>query len=430
MAKTVQFRRDTTANLAAETGAPGELFVDTSKNVVVVMDGSTAGGFPSLNPIVSAEYCGSIKTSIGIGDGITVGSPNSVVIGKNAVSCYASAFGFGAYETSSIVIGWGARSQSACTIMIGRNAGGPPCSLYIACESTVIGHCSYSNGYGAIVLGLGSSATNQSIVIGSGVNLASTCSIIAIGGCIATVGSSSGYPCTATESVVIGNTTTVAPYSVSIGNQSMAKGERSTAVGHSAKSEVCQYSPYAACGIEGGTAIGAHSKVIGNYGIHIGSGYNTYQCNYVESYSVGVGHCIIAGWRAAGTSDQAVAIGAYVHATGYDSVAIGSSINYPWGATCQTGDKSVRIGHCISCISPHSIAIGRSINGSSCNDNNIVIGQNNYAGFDVKNVIVLGRCINICCASSSSSTFISPIRNASTAYHLYYNPTTKEVTYS
>ena len=119
-----------------------------------------------------------------------------------------------------------------------------------------------------------------------------------------------------------------------------------------------------------------------------------------------------------------------MHATGYDSVAIGSSINYPWGATCQTGDKSVRIGHCISCISPHSIAIGRSINGSSCNDNNIVIGQNNYAGFDVKNVIVLGRCINICCASSSSSTFISPIRNASTAYHLYYNPTTKEVTYS
>jgi len=46
MAKTLQFRRDTTANLASETGAAGELFVDTSKNTVVVMDGSTAGGHP------------------------------------------------------------------------------------------------------------------------------------------------------------------------------------------------------------------------------------------------------------------------------------------------------------------------------------------------------------------------------------------------
>jgi hypothetical protein len=46
MAKTLQFRRDTTANLASVTGAVGELFVDTTKNTVVVMDGSTAGGFP------------------------------------------------------------------------------------------------------------------------------------------------------------------------------------------------------------------------------------------------------------------------------------------------------------------------------------------------------------------------------------------------
>jgi hypothetical protein len=46
MAKTLQFRRDTTTNLASVTGAVGELFVDTTKDTVVVMDGSTAGGFP------------------------------------------------------------------------------------------------------------------------------------------------------------------------------------------------------------------------------------------------------------------------------------------------------------------------------------------------------------------------------------------------
>ena len=46
MAKTLQFRRDTTANLASQTGAAGEIFIDTTKKTVVVMDGSTAGGFP------------------------------------------------------------------------------------------------------------------------------------------------------------------------------------------------------------------------------------------------------------------------------------------------------------------------------------------------------------------------------------------------
>jgi hypothetical protein len=46
MAKTLQFRRDTTTNLASESGALAEIFMDTDKNTLVVMDGSTAGGFP------------------------------------------------------------------------------------------------------------------------------------------------------------------------------------------------------------------------------------------------------------------------------------------------------------------------------------------------------------------------------------------------
>lgn len=46
MAKTLQFRRGTTTELSTVAGAVGELFVDTTKDTVVVMDGSTAGGFP------------------------------------------------------------------------------------------------------------------------------------------------------------------------------------------------------------------------------------------------------------------------------------------------------------------------------------------------------------------------------------------------
>jgi Major tropism determinant N-terminal domain len=46
MAKQVQLRRGTTAQIASFTGAQGEIIVDTTLNTLVVQDGSTVGGFP------------------------------------------------------------------------------------------------------------------------------------------------------------------------------------------------------------------------------------------------------------------------------------------------------------------------------------------------------------------------------------------------
>jgi len=46
--KQVQLRRGTTAEHSTFTGAVGEVTVDTDKDVVVVHDGATAGGFPLL----------------------------------------------------------------------------------------------------------------------------------------------------------------------------------------------------------------------------------------------------------------------------------------------------------------------------------------------------------------------------------------------
>jgi predicted nucleic acid-binding Zn-ribbon protein len=46
MAKQVQYRRGTTVQHSTFTGALGEVTVDTTKNVVVVHDGSTTGGIP------------------------------------------------------------------------------------------------------------------------------------------------------------------------------------------------------------------------------------------------------------------------------------------------------------------------------------------------------------------------------------------------
>jgi Major tropism determinant N-terminal domain len=47
MSVQVQLRRDVTANIAANHGAAGEVFVDTTVNRLVVQDGSTTGGWPA-----------------------------------------------------------------------------------------------------------------------------------------------------------------------------------------------------------------------------------------------------------------------------------------------------------------------------------------------------------------------------------------------
>ena len=46
MATQVQFRRGTTAQTSTFTGATAEITIDTDKEVVVVHDGVTAGGYP------------------------------------------------------------------------------------------------------------------------------------------------------------------------------------------------------------------------------------------------------------------------------------------------------------------------------------------------------------------------------------------------
>jgi uncharacterized delta-60 repeat protein len=69
MPKILQFRRGTTGELEAITGAPGELFVDTTKDVVVVSDGVTAGGFPLQSELVSGTNIKTINGQSVLGSG-------------------------------------------------------------------------------------------------------------------------------------------------------------------------------------------------------------------------------------------------------------------------------------------------------------------------------------------------------------------------
>jgi hypothetical protein len=77
MATQVQNRRGTTAEHNTFTGAVGELTVDTTKDVVVVHDGSTAGGFPTLR-----QDQANLPTSAP-SNGVYIPSSNNVAISTN-----------------------------------------------------------------------------------------------------------------------------------------------------------------------------------------------------------------------------------------------------------------------------------------------------------------------------------------------------------
>lgn len=70
MARQIQFRRGTTAQHSTFTGAAGEVTVDTDKDVVVVHDGSTVGGFPVTRQLSDLDITAT-ATELNYVDGVT-----------------------------------------------------------------------------------------------------------------------------------------------------------------------------------------------------------------------------------------------------------------------------------------------------------------------------------------------------------------------
>jgi hypothetical protein len=73
MTEQLQLRRGTAVQVAAFTGAQGEVVVDTTNNRVVVHDGSTAGGFPHVRQSDAATLA-----TLGIGTASDPTNPLSV----------------------------------------------------------------------------------------------------------------------------------------------------------------------------------------------------------------------------------------------------------------------------------------------------------------------------------------------------------------
>ena len=101
----VQFRRGTSSQHSSFTGAAGEITVDTDKDVAVVHDGSTAGGFPLAaiakaqtftkaqrgavtalsvaQGTYTADLAASNNFSIALSSNATLGSPSNAVAGQS-----------------------------------------------------------------------------------------------------------------------------------------------------------------------------------------------------------------------------------------------------------------------------------------------------------------------------------------------------------
>ena len=117
MAKTLVFRNATTTNLSSTVGTLGELFVDITKNTVVVMDGVTAGGIPLATESFASSniYTLSSNTATNIANlssvaatkatttsfGIVRADGTSINVGAGVLFAAVSSNGFGVRTIST-----------------------------------------------------------------------------------------------------------------------------------------------------------------------------------------------------------------------------------------------------------------------------------------------------------------------------------------
>ena len=116
MSKQVKFRRGTTAEHATFTGALGEVTVDTTKNVTIVHNASTAGGIPSAR---EDRPRGWTKTEIftTVGQNISIWTTSGKTDLKRVrVTCYGGGGGGASSGSSGIYAGGGSGGISTLVI--------------------------------------------------------------------------------------------------------------------------------------------------------------------------------------------------------------------------------------------------------------------------------------------------------------------------
>jgi len=326
------------------------------------------------------------------GGDIVDSTGNSVLGGGGGVGTLDSVTDTGSTTTNGITVGSVTLTNGAVikdtagdAVAFGEGAG----TTSQGANSVAVGAGAGSNnqGYGGVAVGAGAGATGQGIdATAIGTDAGATDQ----GGDAVAVGEGAGYTTQGGGAVAVGNYaghTTQGTSAVAIGTDAgeTNQGDNAVAIGESA-GETTQ----------------------GNYSVAVGQQAGT---NTQGASAVAVGY--LAGTTSQGAS--AVAIGLNTGSTGQGtySVAIG-----PGAGHNGQGNNSVAIGLDTGLTSQgtNAVAIGKQAGETSQAANSIIL---NATGVAVNGV-----------AGQTDSFYVAPIRSATaTANVLYYDTTTKEVTY-
>jgi hypothetical protein len=317
MAKTLQFRRATTGNLASVTGAVGEIFIDTTKDTVVVMDGSTAGGFPLATEASLSNY----QPLLTAGSGIDITSGTISATG-------------GSYGNTDVA--------SYLTSYTG-NIGNVKTTANVVTSSYFIGNGSQLTGItSSYTLPTASSTTLGGVKIPA----------VATSGISITSGNISVASATLTQKGVI---TGLVGSTIALGLNAGIGGDQ-----------------------------GAQAVAIGS---HAGYGGQS-------AYGIAIGY--YASLQSQGTYGIAIGVEAGRWYQSTNAVAIGQG----------AGDTSQ---------GAYSIAIGYQAGYNNQPANTIIL---NASGANVNGVV-----------AQTNSFYVNPVRSAVTSQSVYYNSTTKEISY-
>jgi hypothetical protein len=328
----------------------------------------------------------------------------------------------GSSGPANIAIGGyaGFNNQGTQAIAIGQNSGSSDQGSYSVAIGPLAG---------------GQSQGTNSVAIGPNAGLQSQ------GQLSVAIGSSAGQQYQSSQAVAIGNNAggsnqgqygialgyytgnyNQGAQSIAIGIQAGAcnQGDNAVAIGqHAGSSQINQGQNAVSIGINTGKTTQGQSAVA------IGEGAGN---NNQAPFGIAIGQS--AGGNTQGQSAVAIGRGAGTNNQGNCSVSIGY-----YTAQLNQGTNSVAIGGYAAPQSQgnYSVAIGYFAGGNSQGANSIAIGTYSGGNFSVgqgNNSIVLNATGSIINPVGDNTFVVAPIRSATGAISLLYDPTTKEVTYA
>jgi hypothetical protein len=374
----------------------------------------------------------------------------SIAAADSAIAFAVNGLNAGKISLASVAIGYlaGNDTQGNASVAIGAEAG----TLAQGIDSVAIGSSAGNDNQGAFSIAIGS-LSGQTSQGGFSVAVGVNAGFNAQGNTAVAIGSDAGSETQGESAVAIGQgagQTNQGISSVAIGGFAGVtdQGENSVAIGPQAGNDT-QGTLSVAVGVNAGsTGQGTTAVAIGNAAatanqglgaVAVGSGSGN-DTQGVAAVAVGLN----SGVTTQGSGAVAVGGGAGTNTQGNTAVAIGSDA----GSDTQ-GEGAIAIGAYAGFATQglNSIAIGVNTAGTAQGENSIAIGQNAGGSNQGNNSVAIGgfagetnQPVNSIIINASGATldgtesglYIDPVRNdtGNTTNVVYYNTTTKEVTYS